>query len=55
MTSLPMKRSLSSRLDYPFFGGNLTPHGYKIDPQKVQAITEMKTPQTFKISKATLV
>ena len=36
--SLPMKRSLSLRLDCPFFGGNLTPHRYKIDPQKVQVI-----------------
>lgn len=30
--------------DCPFFGGNLTPHGYKIDPQKIQASTEMKAP-----------
>ena len=36
--SLPMKRSLSSRLDCPFFGRDLTPHRYKIDPEKVQAI-----------------
>ena len=33
--------------DCPFFGGSLTPHGYKIDPQKIQAITEMKAPQNL--------
>ena len=33
--------------DCPFFGGSLTPHGYKIDPQKIQAITEMRAPQNL--------
>ena len=33
--------------DCPFSGGSLTPHGYKIDPQKIQAITEMKAPQNL--------
>ena len=33
--------------DCPFFGGSLTPHGDKIDPQKMQAITEMKAPQNL--------
>lgn len=33
--------------DCLFFGGNLTPHGYKIDPQKVQSITEMKAFQNL--------
>ena len=28
--------------DCAFFGGNLTPAGYKLDPKKVHAITEMK-------------
>ena len=33
--------------DCHFFGGNLTPSGYKVDPVKVQAITEMKPPQNL--------
>ncbi|PFX34396.1 Retrovirus-related Pol polyprotein from transposon 17.6 [Stylophora pistillata] len=30
--------------DCTFFGGNLTPAGYKMDPKEVQAITEIKPP-----------
>ena len=33
--------------DCLFFGGNLTPRGCKIDPQKVQSITEMKAFQNL--------
>ena len=35
--------------DCPFFGGNLTPSGYKMDSKKVQAITEMKPPENLKV------
>ena len=31
--------------DLKFFGGNMTPEGYKVDLKKVQAITERKPPQ----------
>ena len=31
--------------DLKFVGGNLIPEGYKVDPQKVQAFTEMRPPQ----------
>ena len=30
--------------DCPFFGGNLTSDGFKVDPKKVKAITEMSPP-----------
>ena len=33
--------------DLKFFGGNLTPEGYMVDPQKIQAITEVKPPQNL--------
>ena len=33
--------------DCVFFGGNLTPHGYKIHPQKVQSITQTKAFQNL--------
>ena len=33
--------------DRAFFGGNLTPAGYRMDPKKVQAITEMKPPENL--------
>ena len=33
--------------DCAFFGGHLTPLGYKIDPKKVQAISEMKPPENL--------
>ena len=33
--------------DCAFFGGNLTPAGYRMDPKKVQAITEMKPPENL--------
>lgn len=33
--------------DCLFFGGNLTPSGYKMDPKKIQAITEMKPPENL--------
>ena len=33
--------------DGAFFGGHLTPLGYKIDPKKVQAISEMKPPENL--------
>ena len=33
--------------DCVFFGGHLTPVGYKIDPKKVQAISEMKPPENI--------
>ena len=33
--------------DCAFFGGNLTPAGYKLDPKKVQATTEMKPPENL--------
>ena len=33
--------------DCAFFGGQLTPLGYKIDPKKVQAISEMKPPENL--------
>ena len=37
--------------DCHFYGGNLTPSGYKVDPGKVLAITEMKPPQTPGLAK----
>ena len=46
--SLSMQTSLSlSVKTVCFFGGNLTLHGYKIDPQKVQSITEVKASQNL--------
>ena len=33
--------------DCAFFGGHLTPAGYKMDPKKVQAISEMKPPENL--------
>ena len=33
--------------DCAFFGGQLTPAGYKMDPQKMQAISEMKPPENL--------
>ena len=33
--------------DLKFFGGNITPQGYKVDPKKVKAITEMKPLENF--------
>ena len=33
--------------DCLFFGGNLTLHGYKMDPQKVQSITAMRASQNL--------
>ena len=33
--------------DYKFFGGHLTPEGYKVDPKKVKAITEMGPPKNL--------
>ena len=33
--------------DCAFFGGYLTPVGYKIDSKKVQAISEMKPPENI--------
>ena len=33
--------------DCAFFGGNLTAAGYRMDPKKVQAITEMKPPENL--------
>ena len=33
--------------DCRFFGGNLTPFRYKVDPGKVRAVTEMKQPQNL--------
>ena len=33
--------------DYAFFRGNLTPARYRMDPKKVQAITEMKPPENL--------
>ena len=31
--------------DCPFFGGNLTPDGYRADPSKIEAIVKMQPPQ----------
>ena len=42
----PKKFVFRSR-DCSFFGGNLTPEGYKADPKKVEAILEMKPPQNL--------
>ena len=33
--------------DCAFFRGNLTPARYRMDPKKVQAITEMKPPENL--------
>lgn len=33
--------------DDRFFGGNLTPSGYKVDPGMVRAVIEMKPPQNL--------
>ena len=38
------KKIVFKSQDCAFFGGHLTPAGYKMDPQKVQAISEMKPP-----------
>ena len=39
--------------DVKFFGGNHSPEEYKVDPKKVQAITEMKPSQNLQIFRAT--
>ena len=41
------KKFVFKSKDCPFFGGNLTPSGYKVDPGKVRAVTEMKPPQNL--------
>ena len=41
--------------DCVFFGGNLTPAGYRMDPEKVQAITEMKPPENLQDLQSLLV
>ena len=46
-TTLNHKKLVFKSKDLKFFGGNLTPEAYKVDPKKVQAIREMKPPQNL--------
>ena len=48
------KKFIFKSQDCKFFGGNLTPSGYKVNPGKVQAITEMKPPQSLQELKSFL-
>ena len=41
------KKFVFKSQDCALFGGNLTPAGYKMDPKKVKASTEMKPPENL--------
>lgn len=45
--SLNQNKFVFNSQDCAFFGGHLTPTGYKIDPKNVQAISEMRPPENL--------